>query len=82
MVPSKDDGTSKVNTNSPAVELIVIPTPDGNDTVIELLLARSMNDDDVVTLLPIEVKLSDTSVPLCFIVNGPLVRLVLTYSQK
>ena len=82
MVPSKDDGTSKVNTNSPAVELIVIPTPDGNDTVIELLLVRSMNDDDDVTLSPTEVKLSDTSVPSCFIVNGPVVRLVPTCSQK
>ena len=82
MVPLKDDGTSKVNTNSPAVELMVIPAPDGNDTVMELLLARSINDDDVVTLLPIKVKLSDTSVPSCFIVNGPVVRLVLTCSQK
>ena len=80
MVPSKDNGTSKVNTNSPAVELMVIPAPDGNDTVMELILVRSMNDDDVVTLSPIEVKLSDTSVPLCFIANGPVVRLVLTYS--
>ena len=82
MVPLKDDGTSKVNTNSPAVELMVIPVPDGNDTVMELILVRSMNDDDVMTLSPIEVKLSDTSVPLCFIANGPAVRLVLTYSQQ
>ena len=75
MVPSKDDGTSKVYTNSPAVELKVIPTPDGNDTVMELLLARSMKVDDaavVVTLSPTVVKFSDTSVLFSFTINDPL----------
>ena len=61
---------------------MVIPTPDGNDTVMELLLLRSMKADGAVTLSPIEVKLSDTSVPSCFIVNSPVVGLVLTCTQK
>ena len=48
---------------------MVIPTPDGNDTVMELLLLRSMKDDDVVTLSPTEVKLSDRSIPKSFMIN-------------
>ena len=56
---------------------MVIPTPDGNDTVMELILLRSMKDDDVVTLSPTEVKLSDTSVPSSFTVSS-----VPTYAQK
>ena len=39
---------------------------------MELLLSRSMKDDDVVTLSPTEVKLSDTSIPLDFTVIDPL----------
>ena len=39
---------------------MVIPTPDGNDTVMELLLLRSMKLDGVVTLSPTVVKSSDT----------------------
>ena len=75
MVPSKDDGTSKVYTNNPAVELKVIPTPDGNDTVMELLLVRSMKGDDaavVVTLSPIAAKSSDTSMLFSFTINDLL----------
>ena len=48
---------------------MVIPTPDGNDIVMELLLLRSMKDDDVVTLSPTEVKLSDILFPLSIVEN-------------
>ena len=52
---------------------MVIPTPDGNDTVMELLLLRSMKDDGVVTLSPTEVKFPDTLVPFSFIAkDSPL----------
>ena len=61
---------------------MVIPTPDGNATVMELLLVRSIKDDDVVTLASTEVKLSDTSVPSSFTLNNPVVRLALTCSHK
>ena len=61
---------------------MVIPTPDGNDTVMELLLLRSIKVDDIVTLLPTEVKLSDTSVSLTFTVNNPVLRLALTCLQR
>ena len=49
---------------------MVIPTPDVNDTVMELLLLRSMKDDDVVTLSPTEVKLSDISSPFSLVKNS------------
>ena len=81
MVPSKDDGTSKVYTNSPAVELIVIPTPDGNDTVMESLLLRSMKVDDIVTLSPTEATLSDISVPLRLMRSGSLLLIKQTYKH-
>ena len=58
---------------------MVIPTPDGNDTVMELLLLCSIKVDDTVILSPIEIKLSDISVPLSFIVNDPVLKLALTY---
>ena len=82
MVASKDDGTSKVYTNSPAVKLMVIPTPDLNDTIMELLLLRSMKDEDDVTLLPNEVKLADTSIPENFMTNDSLSLPVPTYICK
>ena len=72
MVPSKDDGISIMYTNAPTVKLMVIPTPDGKDTIMELLLFRSMKDDKVVTLSPTEVKLSETSILECFTTNDPL----------
>ena len=56
MVPLKDNGTSKMYVNTLTVELMVTPTPDRNDIVMELLLLRSIKTDDVVTLLPTEVK--------------------------
>ena len=63
---------------------MVIPIPDGNDTVMELLLLRSVRDDDDVTLSPTEVKLSDTSIPENFMINGspplPIPTYTLTYS--
>ena len=58
---------------------MVIPTPDGNDTVMELLLLRSMKDDDVVTLSPTEVKLSNTSIPESFMINDSLALPIPTY---
>ena len=58
---------------------MVIPTPDGNATVMELLLLRSMKNDDVVTLSPTEVKLSDTSIPERFMMNGSLSLPIPTY---
>ena len=45
---------------------MVIPTPDGKDTVMELLLLRSMKDDDTVILSLTVVKSSDTSLPFSF----------------
>ena len=51
---------------------MVIPTPDGNDAVMELLLLHSMKDDDVVTLSPTEVKLSDKLLPSSFTINDPV----------
>ena len=51
---------------------MVIPTPDGNDTVMELLLLRSMKDDDDITLSPTEVKLSETSISSSFTINDPM----------
>ena len=60
---------------------MVIPTPDGNDTVMELLLLRSMKDDDVVTLSPTDIKLSETSAPSRFIVNDSVLTLVPTCSK-
>ena len=51
---------------------MVIPTPDENDIVMELLLLRTMKDDDVVTLSPIEVKLSETSISSSFTINNPM----------
>ena len=53
---------------------MVIPIPDGNDTVMELLLLRSMKDDNVVTLSPTEVKLSETLVPPSLTINDPVLR--------
>ena len=53
---------------------MVIPTPDGNDILMELLPLRSMKDDDVVTLSPTEVKLSETSIAESFIANDPPTR--------
>ena len=82
MVPSKDDGISRIYTSAPTVELMVIPTPDGNDIVMELLLLRSMKDDDVVTLSPTEVKLSETSSLECFTTNDPLLLPRPTYLCK
>ena len=61
---------------------MVIPIPDGNDIVMELLLLRSMKDDNVVTLSPTEVKLPETSVPPSFTINDPSLRLVLTCVQE
>jgi len=61
--------------------LIVIPTPDGNDTVMQLLLLHSMKDDDVVTLSPIEIKLSVTSASSSFTINDSTLALVLTYGS-
>ena len=55
MVPSNDGGTSQV-------WLMVIPNPDENVTVTELLLLRSNTVDDVVILSPTEDKV--TSAPL------------------
>ena len=72
MVPSKDDGISITYTNALTVKLMVIPTPDGKDTIMELLPFLSMKDDDVVTLSPTEVKVSETSVPERFTTNDPL----------
>ena len=82
MVPSKDDGTSKVYTNNPAVELIVIPTPDENDTVMELLLLSSIKVDDIVTLSPTVLKLSDISVPLRLMKSGSLLLIKQTYKYN
>ena len=59
---------------------MVTPTPDGNDTVMELLLLRSINVDDIVTLLPTEVKLSDKSLPSNFTVKEAVLKLALTCS--
>ena len=61
---------------------MVIPTPDGNDTVMELLLLRSMKDDDVVTLSPTEVKLSDKSLPSSFTINDPKLSLTCLHKTK
>ena len=61
--------------------MIVIPTPDGNDTVMQLLLLHSMKDDDVVTLSPIEIKLSVTSASSSFTINDSTLALVLTYGS-
>ena len=61
---------------------MVTPTPDGNDTVMELLLLRSIKVDDIVTLLPTKVKLSEISVSLNFTINDPVLKLALTCSQK
>ena len=58
---------------------MVIPTPDGNDTVMELSLLRSMKDDGAVTLLPTEVKLSDTLIPENFMTNDSLSLPIPTY---
>ena len=50
---------------------MVIPTPDGNDTVMELLLLRSMKVADVVAFSPTEVKFPDTSFPFSFTIKDP-----------
>ena len=61
---------------------MVIPIPDGNDTVMESLPPSSMKDDNVVTLSPTEVKLSETSVPPSLTVNDPVLRSALTCLRK
>ena len=61
---------------------MVIPTPDVNDAVMELLLLRSMKDDEVVTLSPTEVKLSETSTPECFTMNDSMTLSIPTYPNN
>ena len=61
---------------------MVIPIPDGNDTVMELLLLRSMKDVDVVTLSPTDIKSSDTSFPSRFMVSDSVLRLVPTCAKN
>ena len=61
---------------------MVIPIPDGNDTVMELFPPSSMKEDRVVILSPTEVKLSETSVPPSVMVNDPVLRSALTCIQK